>query len=263
MRRQLEFSIEGGWAIERHRHRGPTQAALNQGNTLNAQAGNQNQMSGQLFGTTMPAISKMVNNPGYTPAQQSAITTNTVGAATEPYAGAADTAARTAAASRNPAGLDTSLDALAREKSAAADTAANQAQIEIAQDAQQQQQQGISDAGQLFGTTEGTAGKLYNSATPLFGQQQQSPTGQILGSALGAAGVAACWVAAELYGGWEAEETKAIRAWLLATWYMIPFVAIYRRCGKRWARAIRTNRGLRVATKLAFDGFLKAARRGA
>lgn len=172
MRRLLEFTIEGGWAIARHRHRGPTQAALNQGNTLNTQAGNQNQMSTQLFGTTMPAITKMVNNPGYTPAQQEAITTNTVGAATEPYASAADTAARTAAASNNSAGLDTSLDALAREKSAAAANAANQAQVEIANDAQQQEQQGISDAGQLFGTTEGTAAKEYGSATPLFGQKQ-------------------------------------------------------------------------------------------
>jgi len=188
MRMRFHFEAETGWARDARRRRGPTKQAMDQGNLLNAQAAQSGQESNQLFGMAAPAVQKMISSPGYDPATQSAIVNDTVGGATEPFAGAQDTAARTAAASNNSAGLDTTLDNLAREKSAAASNAANDAQIEIANDKQQQEQQGIADAGSLFGTAQGTMRGLYGSATPLFGQQQKSNLPGILGGAAGAVG---------------------------------------------------------------------------
>lgn len=82
-----------------------------------------------------------------------------------------------------------------------------------------------------------------------------------MGTKLGAAGIAACYVAAELYGGWNRLETIAIRRWLFNTWQMRPFVWVYERIGPRWARWIRANRHARRMTKILFDWFLSHAQR--
>jgi hypothetical protein len=71
-----------------------------------------------------------------------------------------------------------------------------------------------------------------------------------------------CWVAAELYGGWEAPETHAIRRWLLDTPSMAPFVASYRRHGKEWAESIRKDLSLRARARRLFDSFLGEALAG-
>ena len=71
---------------------------------------------------------------------------------------------------------------------------------------------------------------------------------------------AACYVAAELYGGWNRVETTAIRQWLGRTWQMRPFVWVYQRIGPQWAWWIRSNRHARRLTKLLFDWFLSKAR---
>lgn len=68
-----------------------------------------------------------------------------------------------------------------------------------------------------------------------------------------------CWVASELYGGWFAPETMAIRGWLLRTWYMAPFVVLYRRFGKQWASLIHRSMAARKITKSLFDKFLGMA----
>jgi hypothetical protein len=188
MRLSAEFAIETGWGIARHRHRGPTGAAMSQGKLLNTEAGASGQQSNQLFGQVDPAVNSMIQNPGYDTATQNAIVGSSVGAASAPFASAQDTATRTAAADRNSAGVDTTLDALAREQSAADASAANSAQIEIANNKQQQEQQGIEDAANLFGTTQGTMRGLYGSSVPLFGQQQRSSLPGILGGAAGAIG---------------------------------------------------------------------------
>lgn len=260
MRLRFEFSIEGGWSPVRHRFKGPTGAAKQQGNLLNTQATQQGQMATTLFGQAQPAIQQDINNPGYNTQQQNAIINSGIQAANAPFASAADQAARTAAQSRDSAGVDVALDSMARQKAIADANAAQQAQIDIANNAQSQRQQGIADTSQLFGTTEGTMANLYGATTPLFGQQQPSVLGQLGSAALGAAGVAACWVAAELYGGWSAPEVPLIREWLRTTFYMRPFWKFYGRYGKRWAEAIQQSRALRRATQTLFDFFLARAR---
>jgi hypothetical protein len=68
-----------------------------------------------------------------------------------------------------------------------------------------------------------------------------------------------CWVAAELYGGWYADETVLIRCWLRYAWYMRPFALFYSWMGERWAKAIRKKGLLRAGTKMLFDFFLVIA----
>jgi hypothetical protein len=83
---------------------------------------------------------------------------------------------------------------------------------------------------------------------------------QTIMSIIGPMMMGMCWVAAELYGSWFAPETISIRGWLLRTWYMAPFVAVYRKYGKRWAGLIRRNAVARSMTKKLFDTFLRMAR---
>jgi hypothetical protein len=66
-----------------------------------------------------------------------------------------------------------------------------------------------------------------------------------------------CWVAAELYGGWDAPRTIQVRRWLMES--EIPsvqaFLAMYREIGQFWAEAIKHDGKLRLATKKLFDSF--------
>jgi hypothetical protein len=103
----------------------------------------------------------------------------------------------------------------------------------------------------LAGSAAGGASSIISAIAPA------ADTG-VLDAIAGAA--AFCWVASELYGGMEAPETIAIRGWLLRTWYMKPFVSLYRKFGRQWAGLIRRNSGARKFTKKLFDSFLNKSR---
>lgn len=144
----------------------------------------------------------------------------------------------------------------------------NEGQIEA-----QMYQHSIDNAlSTLMGITKGTETTLANSPSAM---DTLSGIMGMVGPAAGAASAAGvggtagtildivaslCWVASELYGGWFAPETVAIRGWLLRTWYMAPFVALYRRYGKQWAAFIRTHRAARKITRKVFDVFLRMAK---
>lgn len=144
--------------------RGPSKQAGLQ----NTVAGQNNTNAQQLFGTEEPAVASMINNPGPNATQQAAIIGQDVQAANAPFASAADQATRTAGRTRNAAGLDVSLDSMARGKAAADANATQDAQLAILQNQQQQRQEGIQDASQLFGTSEGTMANLYGSTDQLY-----------------------------------------------------------------------------------------------
>lgn len=135
-----------------------------------------------------------------------------------------------------------------------------------------QGQQGVFNP-QAYGQMGGQGLDQYLNATPMQG------FGASLGQSLLGAGIGAgtsfltgglsnltsgksflgCWVAAELYGGWFAPETCAIRNWLWSTWWMRPFCLLYMKIGQRWAAAIKDHSLLRRATKSLFDRFLWAS----
>lgn len=90
-----------------------------------------------------------------------------------------------------------------------------------------------------------------------------APWGALIGAAGGAAGAflgkpptpPACWVAAELYGGWSAPRTVEIQKWLLESenTFVRAFRWFYCLVGERWAEVIRTHAALRRMTKFIFD----------
>lgn len=101
----------------------------------------------------------------------------------------------------------------------------------------------IGAAGTVLG---GFGGRPAGSST-------SSSSGGISPAQLFASGF--CWVASELYGGWDVPRVKAIRTWLLNSKNLLvrAFAAFYLRFGYRWACAIRKSLTLRRATKLLFD----------
>jgi hypothetical protein len=186
---------------------------------------------------------------------------------------AAQSAALAAARGGNAAGINASQDAAAQQASAAG--GANQQDI-LAQNAQLKQQQQQEGAGLL----SGLYGTNVNAQLSALGQQPediksgvnaqqvgwlQNVTGVLgalgsLGTGVGAAATGICWVAAELYGGWNTLETFLIRRWLVKTWYMQPFVFLYQRFGRQWSEFIVLHRSARDWTKILFDVFLRKAR---
>lgn len=108
-------------------------------------------------------------------------------------------------------------------------------------------------------TLEKILSPITNLVSPMAGAASAAGVGGSAGTILDII-ASLCWVAAELYGGWYAPETVSIRTWLLNTWYMTPFVWLYRKFGKQWAEVIKTHRFARKITKKLFDAFLEASR---
>lgn len=66
-----------------------------------------------------------------------------------------------------------------------------------------------------------------------------------------------CWVAAELYGGWDSPRVKEIRSWLLNSTDpdVQRFAKLYHENGQKLAEDIRKSPELRAKTKAIFDKF--------
>jgi hypothetical protein len=104
-----------------------------------------------------PAYSSLMNTGYFSPAQQNAATTSTMGAATAPFGAAKFDAANRAAATRNPADLTAQTDELALEQGRTAGTAAADLQ-------NQQMQNQMAGAYGLTGLEQGnqqTMAQMY------------------------------------------------------------------------------------------------------
>lgn len=170
--------------------KGQAQAADKQLQTTNQAAQGQGANAQQLFGTLAPNLTNQLNHPGYDNATKSAILGQGMEAANQPFASAMQEAKDTASRTGNSAGLDTSLDSMARAKAAADSNAAQTGQIAIANDAQKQQQQAQTGLGDLFGVSNDTMAKLYGTAPGILQGRAAggSPFTSILQSAIGAGG---------------------------------------------------------------------------
>jgi hypothetical protein len=121
-----------------------------------------------------------------------------------------------------------------------------------------QGQQAIFDPSALA-NSGANAGQTVIQAPGGFGQQLLGGVASSFAHGLGQAAGGGCWVAAELYGGWFAPETCAIRNWIWNTWWMKPFAWFYLNFGQRWAAAIKKHDSIRRPTKYLFDFFLRQA----
>jgi hypothetical protein len=121
--------------------------------TASIDSTNQNLLAQQaaLGGSVIPAYQNMLANPGYTQAQQAAITGATQGAIGSAYDALAQAAADQVARTNNSAGFASSLDNLARTQAQQQAQSAAQNQVTFANDAQQQQSQALQGLSGLYG----------------------------------------------------------------------------------------------------------------
>jgi len=160
-------------------------------NATNQSLYNQGQ---SLSNTAASGYQNLLANPGYTPAQQSAITNNSMGALASTFGALAQSAANRAAQTNNSAGYGDMLDELAREQGRQTASLAQQNQLAFASKAQQNQLtalQGLSGLygvnSSLLGKTLGIPGQLLNTQAgianaPGFGTSFAQSLGRGLGS---------------------------------------------------------------------------------
>ena len=163
-----------------------TQQQLASQNQLISQANQEGQSDRSLL---LPDIENLLNSPGYTPAQQSAIEQQGMGAARTAYDALRETAANRVARTNNAAGYD-ALDAqLGRQE---AQTLANQAQsdqIKFANEKIAQQMAGLNALGQTYNIDTNLLGKAMGVPPELLNVQEQASKGGGFGSFLGDIGL--------------------------------------------------------------------------
>jgi len=177
--------------------RGAQQQVMKQ---TNQQLAAQNAMNQQLFSqgqslanTAATGYQNLLANPGYTPAQQSAITNQSMGALASTFAALAQSAANRQARTRNSAGYGDMLDALARQQGRQTAGLAQQNQFGFANQSRQDQLTALQGLSGLYGVDSsllsralGIPSDLLNvnaglAKVPGFG----SSFAQALGSTLG------------------------------------------------------------------------------
>ena len=168
-----------------------TDQQLTQQNAMNDQLYNQGQ---QLEGTTAAGYQNLLANPGYTAAQQSAITNQSMGALGSAFAALASNAANRQARTRNSAGYGDSLDNLARLQGQQSASLAQQNQLAFADQSKQDQLTALQGLGGLYGVNSTLLGRTLGIPATLLGvranasQPSNSGLGYVLGQGLGALG---------------------------------------------------------------------------
>lgn len=104
-----------------------------------------------LGNSVIPAYQNMLANPGYTQAQQAAITGATQGSLASAFNALSQRAANQVARTNNSAGFSDTLDQLARSQAQQQSTASDQNQIAFANNAQQQQARALQGLSGLYG----------------------------------------------------------------------------------------------------------------
>jgi hypothetical protein len=136
-----------------------------------------NQEGQQELGELMPTIQNLLNSPGYTPAQQSAIEQQGMGAARTAYDALQETAANRVARTNNAAGYGALQSELGQEE---AQTLANQAQsdhIAFANEQINQQMAGVNALESTYNINSNLLGKAIGVPSQLPNVQEQASKG--------------------------------------------------------------------------------------
>jgi hypothetical protein len=142
----------------------------------NQQLASQNAMNQQLFSqgqslqnTVASGYQNLLANPGYTQAQQTAITGQSMGALASTYAAMASNAANQVARTNNSAGYDDLLDSLARQQGQQTSSLAQQNQLAFANQTKQDQLTALQGLSGLYGTNSSLLGKAIGVPGQLLG----------------------------------------------------------------------------------------------
>lgn len=151
-----------------------TDQQLAQQNQLISQA---NQQGTQDRSLMMPTIQSLLNSQGFTPAQQSAITQQSLGAANTAYDALRERAANRQAATNNSAGYGDVMAQLGRQQAQTDASQAQQNQIQFANRQLQEQLAGLNALGQTYGVDTNLLGKAMGVPAELLGVRQRASGG--------------------------------------------------------------------------------------
>jgi hypothetical protein len=161
-------------------------------NAQNQQFLNQQQQTGNTLTSQYQSI---LNNPGLSPAQQAAVTSQSQGSIASAFDSLQQSAANRVAATGNSAGFSELTDDLARQKAVAEGNQAQQNQLAFANTAYQHQMSALQGLSGLYGVDSNLLGKTLGIPSQLLnvranagrsGQGFFTSLGSGLGSTLGA-----------------------------------------------------------------------------
>lgn len=142
---------------------------------IDQQLSQQNNMNQQLYGSTQSLGSQagagyqnLLANPGYTPAEQSAITNATQSALASSFDALAQNAANRAARTRNSAGYGELIDSLARTQGQDQASLAQQNQMAFANAARSGTLSALSGLSGLYGTDANLLGRAIGVPAQLL-----------------------------------------------------------------------------------------------
>jgi hypothetical protein len=163
-----------------------TDQELTQQNQLISQA---NQQGSQDRSLLMPTITSLLNNQGYTPQQQSAITQQSLGAANTAFDALRERAANRMATTNNSAGFSDLTAQLGREQAQTDASQAQQNQIAFANQQVKEQLAGLNTLGQTYGIDTNLLGKAMGVPAELLSVRQRASAGSSGGGLGGLFGV--------------------------------------------------------------------------
>ncbi|MGH9776077.1 MAG: hypothetical protein ACRD50_14150 [Candidatus Acidiferrales bacterium] len=143
--------------------------------------GQENQQSGSDRSLLVPGIEGLLTSPGFTPAQQSAITQEGMGSARTAFDAMRESAANRVAATNNPAGFSELTAQLGREEAQNLSQQARQNQIAFANRQRSDQLAGLQAAGQLYGIDTNLLGRAMGVPVGLLSARAQASSGSTLG----------------------------------------------------------------------------------
>ena len=161
-----------------------TDQQLSQQNQLISQS---NQEGTQDRSLLLPTIQSLLTSPGYTPAEQSAITQQSMGAANTAFDALRERAANQAAATNDTAAAPELTAQLGREQAQTDASQAQQNQIQFANQQLKEQMAGLNALGQTYGIDTNLLGKAMGVPSELLGVRQRASqnSGSGLGSLFG------------------------------------------------------------------------------
>jgi hypothetical protein len=157
-----------------------------------------NQQSTSDRSQLMPTIQSLLNSQGYTPAQQSAITQQSMGAANTAFDALRERAANRAAATNDTAAAPELTAQLGREQAQTLASQAQQNQIAFANQQLKEHLAGLNALGQTYGIDTNLLGHAMGIPSQLLGVRQRASMGSSAGGLGSLFGLGAS--AASLFG---------------------------------------------------------------
>lgn len=165
--------------------RGQAKAADQQRALSNAQGGTEFGNAQNLYNTLNPSLQDQLKNPGYSAADKTSITNNTLGGIGSSYDAANQSNTNRVARTHNSAGSTELADELARDRGRTTATAEAGLGEKFADTALQQKNAAQQQLGQLYGINTNAGTSLYGQGPGALEARAagQSEFGQILGAA--------------------------------------------------------------------------------